>query len=134
VAQTFTDYGNHYSANPLFAAEQILAGYQDWARRAVAEGTAIVLSQSGRDVAFATLSGIGQTVEIELAGVAVDHQGTGIYPHLLAAVETEAVEQCAAEIVISTQAHNTKAQRAWARFGFLPTQAFTTVHVVRRAL
>lgn len=134
VAEVFAGYGNHYSANPLFAADQVLAGYQEWARHAVTTGTVVVLSESGEDVAFATLSLSGRSVEVELAGVAAMHQGTGIYPHLLAAVESEAIDRRADQIVISTQAHNTTAQRAWARFGFLPLQTFTTVHVVRRVL
>lgn len=134
VADVFAGYGNHYSANPLFAADKILAGYQEWARHAVTSGTVVVLSESGEDVAFATLSLSGRDVEIELAGVGATRQGTGIYPHLLAAVESEAIERCADQILISTQAHNTIAQRALARFGFLPLQTFTTVHVVRRGL
>lgn len=134
VADVFAGYGNHYSANPLFAGDKILAGYQEWARHAVTTGTVVVLSESDEDVAFATLSLDDSDVEIELAGVGATRQGTGIYPHLLAAVESEAIERSGVQILYSTQAHNTIAQRALARFGFLPLQTFTTVHVVRQDL
>jgi ribosomal protein S18 acetylase RimI-like enzyme len=127
VADIFAGYGNHYVANPAFHPALVLAGYQQWARGAVEHGGTVVVSEGGSDVALATLDVNQSLVEIELAGVATRHQGRGIYPHVLAAV---VARTNAREVVISTQAHNAGVQRAWARFGFLPAQAFTTLHVL----
>ena len=61
-------------------------------------------------------------------------QGRGIYAHLLAEVERRAAERGAAEVVISTQGHNVRVQRVWARYGFEPVHAMLTVHLVRPEL
>lgn len=83
---------------------------------------------------LATLEEDGPRTEILLAGVVSGSQGRGLYAHLLRAVEDRALARGAAEVVISTQGHNTRVQRAWARYGFEPVQTFLTVHLVRSRL
>ena len=140
VSDIFGVYGNHYLANPLFDAAEALAGYQEWALRSSAEGECLTLEDRGaqvvgpRTLGLATLEQDGPRTEILLAGVISGSQGRGLYAHLLRAVEDRALARGAAEVVISTQGHNTRVQRAWARYGFEPVQTFLTVHLVRSRL
>nr|BFE86349.1 hypothetical protein GCM10020093_089500 [Planobispora longispora] len=76
----------------------------------------------------------GDRTEILLAGVVPAAQGRGLYTHLLGAVEERALGRGSAEVVISTQEHNTRVQRAWTRYGFQPSHAVVTVHAVRNRL
>jgi hypothetical protein len=132
VGDIFGDYGNHHCANPLFDRGLALAGYQEWARRSVAEAGAVVLRGPDRRVlALATIDRSDSWTEIELAGVVPSEQGRGRYSHLLAAVEDATT---APRLVISTQAHNTGVQRAWARYGFEPVHTLLTVHLVKAGL
>lgn len=132
VGDIFGDYGNHYCANPLFDRALALAGYQEWARRSVAQDGAVVLrGPDHRVLGLATVDQERSWTEIELAGVVPAEQGRGRYGHLLAAVEDASV---AKRLVISTQGHNTGVQRAWARYGFEPVHALLTVHLVTPGL
>jgi ribosomal protein S18 acetylase RimI-like enzyme len=133
TAAIFDGYRNHYAANPLVAAEQVVAGYVDWAGRHLGTSDAAVLAiaHQGDLVAVAAVSFHGDELEIDLAGVVPAHRRRGIYDALLSLVEEEARRRSLAEVVISTQAHNLAPQRAWARRGWLPQGAFQTVHLVR---
>ncbi|GAA1651578.1 hypothetical protein GCM10009744_49170 [Kribbella alba] len=132
VGDIFGDYGNHYCANPLFDRALALAGYQEWARRSIAAGGAVVLRGPDRRVlGLATVDQEPSWTEIELAGVVPSEQGRGRYGHLLAAVEDAATSK---RLVISTQGHNTGVQRAWARYGFEPVHTLLTVHLVTPGL
>jgi GNAT superfamily N-acetyltransferase len=132
VGDIFGDYGNHYCANPLFDRSLALAGYQEWARRSVAEAGAVILRGPDRRVlGLATVDHADSWTEIQLAGVVPAEQGRGRYGHLLAAVEDATKGQ---RLVISTQGHNTGVQRAWARYGFEPVHTLLTVHLVKPAL
>jgi ribosomal protein S18 acetylase RimI-like enzyme len=135
VAGIFAAYGNHYRANPLFGAAEALAGYQEWALAAAERGDCLTLRDrvSGDVLGLATLEDTGPRTEILLAGVVPEARGRGVYARLLGAVEERALARGAAEVVISTQGHNTRVQRAWARHGFEPVQAVLTVHLIRPA-
>ncbi|MEV4106444.1 GNAT family N-acetyltransferase [Nonomuraea sp. NPDC049695] len=134
VADIFVAYGNHYAANPLFDVAASLEGYQEWAVRSAVQGSCLALSDESRVLGLATLEDAGPATEILLAGVVSEAQGRGLYAHLLKAVEDHALARGGEEVVISTQAHNTRVQRAWARYGFEPVQTLTTVHLVRAGL
>ncbi|WP_206060952.1 GNAT family N-acetyltransferase [Nonomuraea basaltis] len=134
VSEIFVRYGNHYLANPLFGAAAALEGYQEWALRSTAAGKCLALTDDSRVCGIATLEEDESTTEILLAGVVPAVQGHGLYAHLLRAVEDRALGRGAAEVVISTQGHNTRVQRAWTRYGFVPVQTLLTVHLIRRPL
>ncbi|GII27284.1 GNAT family N-acetyltransferase [Planotetraspora mira] len=136
IADIFAGYGNHYLANPLFEVRDALAGYQEWAQRSVDEGRCLALWEREVDDALglATLDETGLRTEILLAGIVGKAQGRGLYSHLLKGVEDATLARGAAEVVISTQGHNTRVQRAWARYGFEPMWTLITVHLVRPAL
>ncbi|MEU8145757.1 GNAT family N-acetyltransferase [Nonomuraea sp. NPDC048901] len=140
VSDIFPAYGNHYLANPLFDAADALAGYQEWALRSAEEGGCLALldrpaaGAASRVLALATLDEAESRTEILLAGVVSKAQGRGLYAHLLKAVEDRTLARGGDEVVISTQGHNTRVQRAWARYGFEPVRTVLTVHLVRSAL
>lgn len=134
VSECFAGYVNHYRANPLFAENMACEAYRDWARRSLEAGNAILLSRHGHLIGLATVDESPAYLEVLLAGIAPVARGQGWYEHLLAAVEDRAAGHGAAEVVISTQAHNTGVQRTWCRYGFEPAHAMATVHLVRAGL
>ncbi|WP_214412860.1 GNAT family N-acetyltransferase [Sphaerisporangium fuscum] len=136
VAEIFSSYRNHYLANPLFGASQALAGYQEWAVRSAAERGCLGLWSADEEafLALATLDEDGPRTEILLAGVVPQAQGGGLYAHLLRGVEERTLARGAREVLISTQGHNVRVQRAWARYGFEPVEAVLTVHLIRPRL
>ncbi|MFC4590296.1 GNAT family N-acetyltransferase [Sphaerisporangium corydalis] len=135
VSGVFGGYACQYHANPLFGAAGALAGYRQWARGSAAQGRCVGLYvEGGRAAGLATFAEDGPVTEILLAGVVAGMRGRGLYPHLLKAVEDRAVAGGAGEVVIPTQVHNTRVQKAWARYGFEPARAFLTVHLVRKGL
>lgn len=134
VGEIFAGYGNHYLADPALDPAATLHGYQEWASRSAAAKGAVTLHRRGDPIGLATTSLEDDVLEIELAGVLSRHQGKGYYAHLLAGVEALAGARGATQLVISTQAHNTGVQRAWARYGFQPVVTFSTVHLLRRGL
>lgn len=132
VKETFRGYPNHYSANPRLAPELALAGYSEWARGASRTGDSVLLLSELTPVGLATCSIQEEVQEILLAGIVPDHQGRGLYPHLLAAVEDRCADLGATTLVISTQGHNVGVQRLWARYGFEPAASLVTVHAAPR--
>lgn len=136
VRDSFRDYGNHYTANPRLDRELALAGYLDWATRSLTEDpqNVVLLLHWDEPVAVATLTvgGGGGDLEILLAGLTGTTQGRGWYQHLLAGVGEQARARGCNRVIISTQAHNVRVQRAWSRAGFRPFGALTTVHAMHR--
>ena len=138
VLTSFEDYGNHYSANPLLDPAAALAGYQEWAVRSLMDdpGNVLVMTEHDKPVGMATLEpgADGHDLEILLAGLVPAAQGRRLYGSLLQACETVAAARGASRLVISTQVHNVRVQRAWAREGLRPFAAVETVHLIDRDL
>jgi hypothetical protein len=138
IADSFVGYGNHYAANPLLDPAAALAGYQDWARRSLtAARDTIVLRDAGTPVGIATcVASVDDTAHLEvmLAGLVRAAQGRGWYALLLVGCAAEARRRDLSRLIISTQVHNVRVQRAWARLGLLPFAAVETVHAVRAGL
>jgi ribosomal protein S18 acetylase RimI-like enzyme len=134
VTGSFLGYGNHYLCNPMLDPDRALDGYVDWALRSLAaSGADVMLAwQSGEPVGVATLhaSADGSDLEILLAGLVPAAQGRGWYPELLSAVGRAAVERGCSRVIISTQCHNVRVQRSWAKAGLLPFATVETVHLV----
>lgn len=138
VKSSFANYGNHYTANPLLDRSAALAGYEDWAVRSLTRDprNVLIMSDRGEPVGIATLEpGVdGRHFEILLAGLIPAAQGQGSYRTLLNACEDLAMSRGAERLVISTQVHNVRVQRAWARQGLRPYAAIETVHLVASRL
>lgn len=131
VEDSFRGYGNHYTANPALDPELALAGYLEWAVGAFRSdpGNVVILREGEDPIGVATLTQDGNDLEIELAGLTSAAQGRGLYGHLLAAVGQVAVDRGLDRVIISTQVHNVRVQRAWVRAGMKPFAAVTTVHL-----
>lgn len=143
VRASFQDYGNHYTANPLLDRSAAQDGYADWAVRSLSDdpGNVLVMTQGGAPIGLATLQlGAVEPVtgsrhlEILLAGLVPDAQGKRLYGTLLDACLRVANARGARRVVISTQVHNVRVQRAWARHGLRPFAAIETVHLIDRDL
>lgn len=138
VRSTFADYGNHYTANPLLDSSAALAGYEDWAVRCLTQDArnVLVITDRAVPVGVATLepSADGRHFEILLAGLIPAAQGRGTYGTLMRACENLAINRGAERLIISTQVHNVRVQRAWARQGLRPFAAIETVHLVASQL
>lgn len=137
IADSFDGYTSHYSSNPLLARELVTAGYREWAESSMRSefGSAYTLERDSSVVGIATVREVDATsgvVEVELAGMIAEEQGKGLYKYLLNAVVAEAQESGREQVVISTQSHNIKVQRVWARSGFRPTMSLETSHCIRR--
>lgn len=134
LADSFHDYPSHYSANPAFPPALVLEGYLEWAGRTLATRPedVVTLLRSGRAIGLATcMQGEDASfLEIELAGLVAAEQGGGRYSTLLHGVGQLAQDRGITRVAISTQASNVRVQRSWARAGFAPFAAFTTVHLV----
>lgn len=138
VAESFAGYGNHYVANPLLDHVAALAGYQEWARLTVSAhpDDVLLLRRGAQVIGVATchVSPESDRLEVLLAGLVPSAQGQGLYALLLAACAEHASYRGKAELIISTQVHNVRVQRTWARAGLLPFGAVETVHCVRPGL
>ena len=138
VRASFRDYGNHYTANPLLDRAAALAGYEDWAVRSLGSDpdNVLVLVEGAIPIGMATLEpgSDGDHLEILLAGLVPAAQGRHLYDGLLDGCERAALTRGATRIVISTQVHNVRVQRAWARHCLRPFAAIETVHLVGRHL
>jgi hypothetical protein len=134
IADSFAGYANHYSSNPELDASLVAAGYREWAEATVADrsGRAYQLSSGDGIVGVATVRGDLSVDEIELAGVVTSSQGRGLYRHLLDGVLAGAKASGRERVVISTQSHNLRVQRAWASAGLRPIASIETLHAVTR--
>lgn len=136
IAHTFSQYVAHYHANPLFARQDILDGYQQWAENhATAPGSMLWLARrDGQIVAFAAChehagdDGV-PVFEGVLYGVAPDAAGGGLYGDLIRHTQAVAHQRGAREMKVSTQVHNYAVQKVWAREGFHLFEALDTWHV-----
>ena len=135
IADSFRGYINHYSANPLMDERLIAEGYLEWAESTVLDedNRVFLLDVDGMPAGVATVESPpgSEHWEIQLAGMKTDAQGRGDYARLVRGVLASARAEGAARVVISTQAHNVRVQRAWARLGFVPFGSIDTVHLVR---
>jgi len=135
VQRAFDHYPSHYLANPLFDPKDVLEGYVELAETSFRRDGAITLgTPDGALVAIAAITTSAGVTEWGLAGVDPDHQGGGALNDLAATIEDHALAHGCSRILTSTVVHNTRAQKAFLRFGFEPAASFLTVHAVRPGL
>jgi GNAT superfamily N-acetyltransferase len=127
----FVDYRNHYAANPRLATFDLSEGYREWTRNHVGTGDLRCLIASIDDVpcAYGTVSLDPDECEIVLNGVLPAYRSRGVYRDLLKAMVTLFMDEGAPRSMISTQVDNSAVQRVWVREGFLPDEAYLTVHL-----
>ena len=134
VRESYADYTGHYRANPLFDPDDVTAGYVEWVEHTVTLGELVTVWEDGQLSAFMTTQPEEDNLEYVLSGVDKRWRGRGTYTQLLLAGEDIAVARGLRFVSLSTQAQNAVAQRSWARLGYEPVTAFSTLHVVREGL
>ncbi len=133
IGHTFAGYVSHYHANVLFGAEDILAGYKEWAEgHALGEGKKLWLCERrGELQAFAACSedAEGTVGEGVLYGVAPRAAGGGIYGDLIRHTQADFHSRGFRSMSVSTQVSNFAVQKVWTREGFHLVEAWDTLHV-----
>ena len=131
----FADYVSHYHANPLFARDQTLDGYAEWAARHVAadDGSAAwLVERAGELAGFSCYridpAGGGSAIGV-LNGILPAARGRGTYGAMLRAMLDAFAEIRMARFEIATQVHNLAVQRVWTREGLSLQGASNTVHI-----
>jgi GNAT superfamily N-acetyltransferase len=140
ISQVFVAYGNHYAANPLFDPDKAAEGYLEWMEGSATRGNCLGFRErDGQDreprfLGVIAMEQEGARAEPTIGGVVPEARGRGLYAHLLRAAEGWALAHGSAELFVSTQEHNMRVQRVWARHGFQPSHAVLTVHLIRGGL
>ncbi|MCU0271042.1 MAG: GNAT family N-acetyltransferase [Acidimicrobiales bacterium] len=137
VRGIFTQYGNHYAANPLLDRLAALEGYCEWAAGFIATpGRETLLLESSEDHELAGLATllVEEPGEVVLAGVEESFRGRGVYQELLRRAEAGLADAGCRQIHVSTQIHNVAVIRAWVNLGYRFELALQTVHLIRREL
>ena len=128
---SFSNYKNHYTANPLLQTVSANESYRDWAFH-VLENTpenVVVVKLDGKIAGLAVINFYqGGPVEILLAGIGEHYQRRGAYVSLLSGVCRIASDRGFDHVVISTQSRNISVQKAWAKAGFSPALSIDTFH------
>jgi hypothetical protein len=129
---SFTDYRTHYNSNPLFGPQKVLAGYKEWAMSCLEpsdERVCFLFYVGELAVAFSTLMLYPTYVEGVIYGARPNAPARGIYIDLVRHTKLFTHERGGRYLHGVTQVHNMGVQRVWVREGFLPQQAFCTVHI-----
>lgn len=135
IPEIFSNYKNHYSANPILDKNKILAGYLEWTKSYInleqKEKVSWVVKKNDSFVGFATCSMNTSTKECEgvLYGVHPDFSGQGIYSDLIRFTQQYFKDNGFQTMKVSTQIQNFSVQRAWSRENFLIKSAFDTYHI-----
>lgn len=133
IDTVFARYPSHYTANPLLAREDVVAGYREWALShlhrehrltwlARADGRVAAIACSAFDPVTGQCQGV-------LHGVHPDFARGGIYTALIRHTQAYFRELGCSQLEIQTQAWNIPVQRVWAREGFALTDVYETFHV-----
>lgn len=130
----FEGYVSHYSANPLFAPEKVLAGYVEWTlRHRQQPGRTItwVARRAGRIIAFACceFDEPGRICNGGIYGVLPGKASRGLFGDLIRFTQRYFRELGYTEMRMSTKVGNFAVQKVWIREGYHLYEAYDTFHV-----
>jgi GNAT superfamily N-acetyltransferase len=133
VTTVFAEYPSHYTANPLLARQDVIAGYREWALSHLDGDNRIAwVARVGNRIAaiacsaFDTTQGECQGV---LHGVHPDFARGGIYTALIRHTQRYFRRLGCYHLTIQTQVWNVPVQRVWVREGFVLAGVFETFHI-----
>ena len=132
VRSIFSDYVNHYRANPILPQESLREGYVEWASAFAADDasrTAAVALRDGRPVAFLTCHFATESVRVVLAGVVPSESGRGVYRDVIRYAIAQGKERGCRRVHVSTQVPNFPGQAVLAGEGFRLREAEVTLHL-----
>lgn len=142
IRSVFAEYSNHYAANPLTRGVAMASVYEEWTRSLEQGATLMTIGIAAADGSLdgcliAQRQPVGPDVpnvwEVVLAGIVPRMRGAGLYGRLVRGFNAR-IRQLESDWVISTQAWNLPAQRAWVRAGLRPESSLVTLHIQRRAV
>ena len=132
IDQTFQNYQNHYTANPLMQCD-LVEIYQEWVHAYVTDpeknriGWLVKLKD--QFVGFATCVYATNEAEIILNGIIPSVSGRGVYSDLLRHILSAFKKMGLSDFKLSTQAKNYAVQKIWSREGFGIQKSFFTIHL-----
>ena len=134
AARGFSQYRNHYHANPLLEPNAVLAGYVQWATSSLTHqnGNRVVyVAKSDNEVLGFISCQLTQELgvcEVILNAVSPACEGRGIYTQGLANVMSMVSQAGYRRLIISTQVWNYRVQQIWVRLGMSLYRAYDTYH------
>lgn len=138
IRSSFAGYRSHWHQNPLTEEVDMAEVYIEWTQSVIRQPShqafLLVSSDSNDSIGMGLVESSGTTFEILLAGIVADHQGSGHYASILSRIEAMVGGAGHDMAVISTQASNSRVQKAWSRNGWHPAFTLQTVHLVRSGL
>jgi hypothetical protein len=80
----FSSYRNHYSSNPKLQGTKPVEAYEDWALSKLdQEGSTFLLRENAKNIGYALVETQLNSVNVLLAGVVPEAEGTGAYRNFL---------------------------------------------------
>jgi GNAT superfamily N-acetyltransferase len=133
TGRIFSDYRNHYSANPMLIDYELRDAYREWVGSYLShpDRACFIAKVSGECVGLATVGFGSQESEGVLYGVLPEHQGHGVYRDLIRSTVREFRKRGYAITRVSSQIDNRAVQRVWVTEGFFISHSFYTIHVNR---
>ena len=136
VEAIFTNYQNHYYANPCFQREQIIEGYLEWAKSLIQDNSGFTWLIKDKDsmsnVSFLACSydKTNSTSELKLGGVLPNYAGRGIYTDFVNYAQSYFKKKGIEKLITSTQLQNIAVQRVWQKLGFIFEKSYETYHII----
>jgi len=129
----FSEYPNHYRANPLLDRQGALDGYCEWALDHIEKAGRITwISCVGNRIAAIACSSFDEqsrACQGVLHGVHPEFSGNGYYTDLIRYTQIHFRNLGYRRLSIATQAGNLHVQRVWGRESFSLAEVFETFHV-----
>ena len=132
VSEIFYTYKNHYTSNPLLAAD-IVEIYKEWARSYVTDKKkgkqSWLVNKGNQFIGFALCSFERDESEGVLFGVSPSAVGGGVYGDCIRFTQRFFKKNNYSTMKVSTQVYNYAVQKVWGKEGFFMKKSFFTVHV-----
>ena len=139
LTESFSQYRNHYSANPRLSAGVTLSGYQEWAAGLMSNPETLTLIardyETSRAIGFllVAVDHSAGLAEILLNAVRPSAQRGGVYSALMREARSRLVELGdIRDLYISTQSDNHAVIGAWEKLGLTRRLTLNTFHLMRR--
>jgi len=139
LIESFKNYQNHYSANPLLAQSVTITAYEEWATNLMKQPSSrlfVARDDERRNVLGFVLLQIddrSRICEVVLNAVHPSARRMGVYSSLLTTARRYVTElQSIDWLYISTQSGNAAVVAAWRKLGLQPFLRLNTFHVMQQ--
>ena len=133
VGSIFSQYRNHYSANPILNAD-LKKIYKEWIlsfKTSPEEKSKVgwVVRNGRANFGLATISVKGQNSDAGLFGISPNMRDSGYFTDLIRFVQAYLIKRGCSSFTYSTQIDNYAVQKNLVREGFYLNEVFITLHV-----